>query len=346
MASLLSMDFPAWDPVLIDIPGLDIDIRWYGLMYVVGFVIAQWILIRLARAGFLPVKPADAPDLIFYCVFGVMLGGRLGYALFYDPEFELIKPWNFVQVWKGGLAFHGGLAGVVVAAWLFARRHQITWGRVADSLSLAVTPGIFAVRFANFINGELYGRVTEKGVGWAMQFPTDPRAERLLGLSPDWTMRDRELCIQVAFGRKTLAEVQPLLTKEIAGKPVDWASLVPRHGSWQQVQQMTNAKGELLVPYRYPSQLFEGVGEGIVLGLVLLALYLLTRRSPWRRGSYAATFLLGYAVIRWSLEMVRQPDAIYGDKGTVLLGMTMGQTLSTAMVLGALLILFWPRRKE
>jgi phosphatidylglycerol:prolipoprotein diacylglycerol transferase len=74
------MDFPAWDPVLFDIPGLPIDIRWYGLMYVVGFVAAQWILVRLARTGFFPVKPEVAPDLIFYCVFGVMLGGRAGYA--------------------------------------------------------------------------------------------------------------------------------------------------------------------------------------------------------------------------------------------------------------------------
>jgi phosphatidylglycerol:prolipoprotein diacylglycerol transferase len=340
------MDFPAWDPVLIDIPGLPIDIRWYGLMYVVGFVIAQWILIRLARAGFLPVKPEHAPDLIFYCVFGVMLGGRLGYALFYDPDHQLILPWNFVQVWKGGLAFHGGLAGVVVAAWLFARRHKITWGRVADSLSLAVTPGIFAVRCANFINGELYGRVTTKGVGWAMQFPTDPKAERLLGLSPDWEMRDRELCIQVAFGKRTLAEVQPLLSAKIHDKPVDWPSLVPRHGCWEQIKMKADAAGELLVPYRHPSQLYEGLGEGIVLGLVLLAIYLLTRRRPWRHGRYAATFLLGYAVVRWSLENVRQPDAQFGPTGTVFLGMTMGQTLSLGMVLGALLILFWPQRRE
>jgi phosphatidylglycerol---prolipoprotein diacylglyceryl transferase len=103
------MQFPAWDPVLFDIPGLPIDIRWYGLMYVVGFVIGQWILVRLARQGFFPVRPEVAPDLVFYCVFGVMLGGRTGYALFYDQS--LLNPLNFVQLWKGGLSFHGGLGG-------------------------------------------------------------------------------------------------------------------------------------------------------------------------------------------------------------------------------------------
>src|SRR5262249_5452294 len=96
-ASFPPMEFPAWDPVLLEIPGLPIAIRWYGLMYVVGFLCAQWIFVRLARRGFFPVPPAQAPDLILYAVLGVMLGGRLGYALWYDrPAHELLLPWNFV----------------------------------------------------------------------------------------------------------------------------------------------------------------------------------------------------------------------------------------------------------
>ena len=125
------MDYPAWDPVLFDIPFLPIDVRWYGMMYVVGFVCAQWILVRLARRGFFPVAPEVAPDLIFYCVFGVMLGGRTGYALFYDQS--LLNPLEFIKVWQGGLSFHGGLGGVCIAMWLFCRRHKIGWGRVADA---------------------------------------------------------------------------------------------------------------------------------------------------------------------------------------------------------------------
>src|SRR5258708_3713398 len=99
------MDFPAWDPVLIDIPGLPIAIRWYGLMYVVGFIVGQWLLVRLARARFLPVAEDKAPDLVLYLVFGVLLGGRVGYALFY--EHDLLSPLKFIRVWAGGLSFHG-----------------------------------------------------------------------------------------------------------------------------------------------------------------------------------------------------------------------------------------------
>ena len=93
------MDFPAWDPVLLDLPWVPFDIRWYGVTYIIGFFVGQWILVRLARAGFLPVKPEAAPDIIFYCVIGVMLGGRAGYALFYDQS--LLNPVEFVDEGAG-----------------------------------------------------------------------------------------------------------------------------------------------------------------------------------------------------------------------------------------------------
>lgn len=335
------MQFPAWDPVLLDIPGLPIDIRWYGLMYVVGFVVGQWILVRLARAGFLPVRPEQAPDLIFYCVFGVMLGGRAGYALCY--EHSLLNPLQFVQVWKGGLAFHGGLAGVGVAVWLFCRRHQVPWTRAVDACALAVTPGILAVRFANFINGELYGRVTAKHTPFAMQFPSDPRAKQLLGISDAWTMRDQELCIQVAFGKRTLADARGMLSDvDEHGRAIDWNAVAGKL-DWPRVSAMVNGNGEPYVPYRHPSQLYEGLGEGLVLGLVLLAVYLATRRRPLRPGAYTVIFLLGYAVFRGSLELVRQPDAQLGPD--VLFGLTMGQLLSAGLVVVAAAILWWQRRR-
>ena len=336
------MEFPGWDPVLLDIPFLPIDIRWYGLMYVVGFVVAQWVFVRLARRGFFPVSAQAAPDLIFYCVFGVMLGGRLGYALFYDQS--LLNPLEFVQVWKGGLAFHGGLAGVGVAVWLFCRRHGIGWGRTVDACALAVTPGILAVRFANFVNGELYGRETTPDTWGAMQFPTDPAAMRLMRLSDAWTRRDRGLCIQVAFGHREFADVEPYLSEvDRFGQRIDW-SAVQRHLDWDRVRAMTDPDGAHLVPFRHPSQLYEGIGEGLVPGVVLALLYLATRHRPLAAGRYAAVFLLGYAAIRFSLEWVRQPDAQFGKVGTVLFGMTMGQTLSVGLVALALAILFWPRR--
>ena len=342
------MQFPAWDPVLFDIPWSQIDIRWYGMMYVVGFVIGQWILVRLARTHFFPAKPELAADLIFYLVLGVMLGGRTGYALFY--QHELLHPLQFLQVWKGGLAFHGGVMGVAVALWLFARRHRLCYCRVADSCALAVTPGILAVRFANFINGELYGRVTEKGVFGAMQFPTDPAAARLLGLSDGWTMRDRELCIQVAFHKRAFADVKGLLSPaDENGHAIRWDLVEPKL-DWAKVSSLTDASGAPVVPYRHPSQLYEGLGEGLALGLVLFLLYMCTRRRPLRSGYYAIAFLLGYAAFRWSLEFVREPDSIFrhGDgDGTVFLGMTMGQTLSLGLVAVAMLMfVLCPRRTD
>ena len=333
------MQFPAWDPVLFDIPGLPIDIRWYGMMYVVGFVIAQFVLVRLARRTFLPVKPELAPDIIFYCVFGVMLGGRVGYALFYDAS--LRNPAQFVQVWKGGLAFHGGLMGVAVAIGLYAFRHKVPWTRLADACALAVTPGIFAVRMANFINGELYGRKTSPDTPFAMQFPTDPRAFDLLGISETWSMRDRELCIQVAYKKRTWEDVRPMLNEvDDHGVRIDW-DRVPKHLDWAKVRTVVGADGKTVVPYRHPSQLYEGFGEGLALGLVLFAIWCWTRNRPLAPGRYAALFLFGYSSIRWSLELVRQPDAQFGEQ-PVLLGMTMGQTLSCGLVVFALLILVWP----
>ncbi|MCA8977266.1 MAG: prolipoprotein diacylglyceryl transferase [Planctomycetes bacterium] len=337
------MDFPAFDPVLIAIPGLPIDIRWYGVTYIIGFFVGQWILVRLARSGLLPVDPKVAPDIIFYCVIGVMLGGRTGYALFYDHG--LLNPLEFLKVWKGGLAFHGGLAGVAVACWAFTRRHKIGWGRAADSCALAVTPGIFAVRCANFINGELYGRVTTADTFGAMQFPTDPMAKRALHL-PDLEMRDTELCIQVAFKKLKFSDVREQLSPiDSHGQAIDWDRVAP-HLDWDKVKAMTGPDGDPIVPFRHPSQIYEGVCEGLLLGLVMLVLYLATRKKPLSPGRYTVVFLLGYAIARSCLELVRQPDAQFEGDGTVLFGMTMGQTLSALLVIGAILIVFWPRRRS
>ncbi len=329
------MDFPCWDPVLFDIPGLPIDIRWYGLMYVVGFVCGQWILVRLAKERFWPVTAQQAADLVVYLVIGVMLGGRFGYALFYDQG--LVDPIKILKVWEGGLSFHGGLAGVAIASWLYARKVKAPWTKIADACALAVTPGVFAVRFANFINGELYGRVTQNGVGWAMQFPTDPRAQDLMRLSDAWTMRDRELCIQYAFRRASWEDIEGKLSaSDVEGRPIDWERVRPSL-DWEAIRDQ--------VPFRHPSQLYEGIGEGLVLGVLLFVVWRLTRRHALPSGWYAAIFLFGYSAVRFALEYVRQPDAQFGPTGDVLLGMTMGQTLSTLMVVGGLLILMLSRRR-
>jgi phosphatidylglycerol:prolipoprotein diacylglycerol transferase len=269
-----------------------------------------------------------------------MLGGRVGYALFYDHS--LLNPLQFVQVWKGGLAFHGGLGGVGLAVWLFCRRHNVQWARAADSCALAVTPGILAVRIANFIHGELYGRPTGKDTLFAMQFPTDPVSKQLLGLNEGLTMRDHELCIQVAYHKRTFADVRPLLSDvDEHGQKIDW-DRVAQHLDWPRVSAMTDAKGELFIPHRHPSQIYEGLCEGLLLGIVLLLVYRATRHRPLRPGAYAVIFLLGYSIARVSLELVRQPDPQLGPN--VLFGLTMGQLLSVGLVLFAIAILWWQRR--
>ena len=163
--------FPNWDPVLLDLPG-PFDIRWYGLMYVAAFLFCNHILRRLARSRFFPVPEEKVGDLIFLLIFGVILGGRIGFILFYRPEY--LGSWEALRIWEGGLSFHGGLIGVAIAVIWFARRNKVPILRVGDCVALCTTPGILCVRLANFVNSELYGRVVTDpdSVPWAMRFPT------------------------------------------------------------------------------------------------------------------------------------------------------------------------------
>jgi len=330
----MSFEFPCIDPVAIDVPGIGIDVRWYGLTYVAGFLAAQLILSRLAARRFLPVDRATASDLLFWAIIGVMVGGRLGFALFYDHE--LLDPVRIFQFWKGGMSFHGGLLGVFVAFILFARRHGVPWRRVGDCAAVAVTPGIFLVRGANFVNGELFGRTTSADTFGAMRFPTDPAAVQAMGLHEVPDMRSRELARLYACGEREWEEIRPQLA-EVPG--LDWEALRPRL-DWDAV--------ETLVPYRHPSQLYEGLAEGLLLGLVLFALLWLTRRRPLGAGAYGGVFLLGYGIARTALELVRQPDSQFvtpeNPGGTVFLGLTMGQTLSSVMILAGLYFLLSARR--
>ena len=177
---MLEIPYPHIDPVAIDLPG-PLDVRWYGLGYLVAFWVGYLILRRLAQRRFLKLDPDAVGDLIFALMLGVILGGRLGYILFYDfPKFAQ-NPLSILRIWEGGLAFHGGLVGAVLAGAWFARKQGAPFLNVGDSLALGVCPGIFTVRVANFVNGELFWRVAGPGVPWAMRFPTDPRADELLG---------------------------------------------------------------------------------------------------------------------------------------------------------------------
>jgi phosphatidylglycerol:prolipoprotein diacylglycerol transferase len=159
---------PQFDPVAIHLGPFGI--HWYGLMYLLGFVVFIWLgrmrLRKLERPGW-DEKFLD--DLLFYGVLGVVLGGRLGEVLFYNPAYYFSHPLKIFAVWEGGMSFHGGFLGVLVAMALFARRHNIQWLALMDFIAPLTPPGLAFGRLGNFINGELWGRPTD--VPWAMVFP-------------------------------------------------------------------------------------------------------------------------------------------------------------------------------
>jgi len=161
------LEYPRIDPIAIQLG--PVAIHWYGIMYLIGFVAAWWLLRRRAGRADLQWTHGQIDDLIFYGALGVILGGRLGYLLFYKPGAWLDDPLLIVRVWEGGMAFHGGLIGVIVAMVVFARRHGKRPFEVLDFIAPVVPVGLGAGRIGNFINGELWGRVSD--VPWAMVFP-------------------------------------------------------------------------------------------------------------------------------------------------------------------------------
>jgi phosphatidylglycerol:prolipoprotein diacylglycerol transferase len=161
---------PQFNPIAIEVGPLAV--RWYGLMYLAGFIAFLWLGKRRAAAQpWHGVSAQDVDDLLFYGVLGVVLGGRLGQVLFYEPEYYLTHPLEILAVWKGGMAFHGGLLGVLLAMALWARKGGRTFFQTTDFIAPLVPLGLMAGRIGNFINGELWGRVADPALPWAMIFP-------------------------------------------------------------------------------------------------------------------------------------------------------------------------------
>lgn len=162
------LTFPNIDPVAIHI---ELDIRWYSLAYMAGILGGWWLIARETAKRPLQnlTKPA-LDDMVLWAVLGIILGGRLGYVLFYKPDYYLSNPMEILRVWQGGMSFHGGLIGTITAFFLFCRKYKISFLALTDLLACVAPIGLFFGRIANFINGELFGRVTDAGVG--MVFPT------------------------------------------------------------------------------------------------------------------------------------------------------------------------------
>lgn len=308
-AIFAELRFPRLDPVLLDLPG-PIDVRWYSLMYLAGFAVAFLVLRQLAHRGELQLSASAAGDLLGVLVMGVILGGRLGYLLFYGLGGLRRHPLEALRIWEGGMSFHGGLLGVIIAALWYARRHGLRFLHLADALALATPFGLFAVRLANFVNGELYGRLAAATVPWAVRFPTDPVALRLMDAT-ELPLRARERRIIDAYGS----------------------------GAWDAIRPQ--------VPLRHPSQLYEALAEGLLLGLLLWGVLRRRRRAGGGvaslDGRFAGTFLVAYGIARVVIEQFRQPDAQFqragNALGTVLGPFTMGQLLSSAMIIAGVAVI-------
>ena len=166
------MLYPGFDPIALELGPLAI--RWYGLMYLIGFGGSWWLMRYRARQPGAVVTPVQVDDLLFYGALGVILGGRIGYMLFYNFGQVLDEPLSLFKIWQGGMSFHGGFLGVVVAMWLYSRKIGQSFLRLGDFIAPVAPIGLGAGRVGNFINGELWGRPTE--LPWGMQVScTDPR---------------------------------------------------------------------------------------------------------------------------------------------------------------------------
>ncbi len=288
------LPFPDIAPEIFTISlfGMEFALRWYALAYIVGILLGWRLVVRAVRAPRLwrdekPVMSAgQIEDLLFWIILGIILGGRLGYVLFYQAGYYLSNPLRILQLWEGGMSFHGGAIGVILAAFIFTWKHGIPRLPAGDLICLGLAPGLFLGRIANFINAELWGRPTD--LPWGVAFPGDAA----------------QFCPGVA---------------EICA--------------------------------RHPSQLYEALLEGVVLGAILI--WLAWRRDGLKReGMICGTFLAGYGLARFAVEFVRQPDAQFISEGNPLglawqvsgYGLTMGQLLSAPMILAGLYLMLRARR--
>lgn len=301
-------------------------VRWYGLSYVLGFGAAWWIVRTLIVKNKTRLSGAEkAGDLVFGAAIGAVVGGRLGYVLLYQPslltDFGSSFPWwGVLALHRGGMASHGGMVGVLVACALFARREKIPWLHAADLLALAAPAGLFFGRVANFINGELLGKIVappgEPAPGWAVRFPQELLTDHAPELTPEQSEELARLAYEVAPEART--------APELLGAVVEAA----RVGAGDVAVRL-----EPLLSARHPSQLYQAAAEGLVLGA---ALWVIARKTT-RVGIVSAWFLLIYGALRIATEHWRLPDDHLASPEP--LGLSRGRWLSIAMIgVGALIL--------
>lgn len=322
------------DPVALRIGGFAL--RWYGLSYVMGFIVAGLLLRWLAIRGATPIPKDRAMDVIVWLVGGVLIGGRLGYVLFYQPSllwtFRADFPfWDLLALHRGGMASHGGIIGVCVAALRICRGWKTDDGsitgkcpplHVMDMIALIATPGLMFGRLANFINGELLGKVVsgpgQPGPWWAVRFwqevperwdelPSDQQAliAQSAGVSP------RRLTVG------TTESIHTAIDDSI--DHVYMLGVAARQGTAGATERLAE-----LINARHPSQLYQALAEGVIAGLVVWWI----ARQPHRPGLIGAWFLMVYGVGRILTEIYRLPDTHIER----FIGLSRGQWLSVGMI--------------
>ncbi len=165
---MTGLDFPDISPIIFSIG--PVAVRWYSMAYLIGIVFGWLMINRNVRKNQLGLDKAQIEDLVFYLTLGIIIGGRLGYAMFYGGRAMWLQPWHLLEIWKGGMSFHGGALGVVIATMLYSRKIKYSFLRLTDLVVLYAPLGIFLGRLANFVNDELWGRVAN--VPWAVKFPS------------------------------------------------------------------------------------------------------------------------------------------------------------------------------
>jgi phosphatidylglycerol:prolipoprotein diacylglycerol transferase len=328
------------DPFILEFwPGFGI--RWYGMSYLAGFVFGYFFIYRMASSQRSPLPVRLVADFVTYEAIGTMIGGRLGYVLFYDfdlvTRFKSTFPfWGVLAVNEGGMASHGGMIGIVIACWLFARKHRINLLHLFDLVAASGPIGIFFGRIANFINGELVGRVCPSDYPLAVKFPSD--IYTWANLEPGRLSSLSSVVTKLGISQeKWLESVDKMRTDPGAHAFVNNTLVSVVDGIQRGTDGLKMAIEPLLDP-RYPSQLFGALGEGLIIFLILGAIWY----RPRKPGVVSACFVVFYAIVRIVDEQFRMPDAHLGFQA---LGLTRGQWLSTGMLaIGLVLLFLWSRR--
>lgn len=251
--------------------GENFGVRWYGLAYVASFLIGYLLFVRLARMGYSDIPPSKVGDFItMTALFGVIIGGRLGYVFFYRPLDYWHDPISILKLTQGGMSSHGGILGIFLFTWFYARRQKVAWTNLGDNLVCVAPVGLYLVRCANFVNGELYGRVTS--VPWAMKFPLE-----LIERPSEAAMR--------AF---PAGDLRVRMVEDAYANPVARENLAP------------------YLELRHPSQFYEAFFEGLLLFLIL---WFLRTRFRLPNGVLTGAFFILYAFARIGCEIFREPDA-------------------------------------